>query len=178
MSVSHAPELEILIPAARIHARVIELAAQIDRDCGPGPVYLIGVLNGACMFLADLARALRTAARVDFISASSYGAGKTTSGQVRVIKDLDHPIEGRDVILIEDIVDTGVTLTYLLQILSQRKPKSLRVAAFLDKPQRRLREVHVDYVGFQIPDQFVVGYGLDFNQDYRNLPDVCVLPQP
>ncbi|MEO8100032.1 MAG: hypoxanthine phosphoribosyltransferase [Acidobacteriota bacterium] len=167
--------LQVLIPAEAIHARVSALGAQIDAECGPGPIFLIGILKGSCIFLADLARAIRTPVRLDFIAASSYGAGKSTSGQVRLVKDLDSSIEGRDVIVVEDIVDTGVTLTYLLQLLAQRKPKSLRVATLLDKPERRLREVHVDYVGFAIQDQFVVGYGLDYAQDYRNLPDVCVL---
>lgn len=127
------------------------------------------------MFLADLARTIPIPVRLDFLGASSYGTGTTTSGQVRLTKDLDGPIEGCDVIVVEDIVDTGITLAYLLQVLEQRKPRSLRVAAFLDKPSRRLREVRVDYVGFSIPDQFVVGYGLDFAQDYRNLPEICVL---
>ncbi|MEP6963509.1 MAG: hypoxanthine phosphoribosyltransferase [Acidobacteriota bacterium] len=164
-----------MISAERIRERVAELGAQIDRECGPGPIYLVGILKGSCIFLSDLARAIRTPVRLDFIAAASYGVGKTTSGQVRLTKDLDVPIEGHDVILVEDIVDTGVTLTYLLRILAERKPRSLRVAACLDKPQRRMRPVKVDYVGFEIPDEFVVGYGLDYAQDYRNLPDVCVL---
>ena len=132
-------------------------------------------MKGACFFLADLARAVKTPVRIEFIGISSYGRGKTTSGEVRLTKDLDVTIEGYDVIVIEDIVDTGVTLTYLLKVLAQRKPKSLRVATLLDKPSRRQRPVQVDYIGFQIPDQFVVGFGLDYAEDYRNLKDVCAL---
>ena len=154
------------------------MAAEIDCDYAPGePVYLIGVLKGACIFLADLARAMQTATRLEFIGISSYGRGKTSSGQVRITKDLDVPVEGHHVILVEDILDTGVTLTYLVKMMAQRKPKTLRVATFLDKPDRRQSPVKVDYVGFQIPDEFVVGYGLDYAEDYRNLRDLCVLEQ-
>ena len=127
------------------------------------------------MFLADLARAMKTPARIEFMGISSYGRGKTSSGEVQVTKDLDVSIEGHHVIVIEDIVDSGVTLSYLVQLLQSRKPKSLKLATLLDKPERRQRPVHVDYVGFQIPDEFVVGYGLDYAEDYRNLPDVCIL---
>ena len=166
--------LRVLIPAEKIQARVRELGAQIDRDYPAGPVYLVGVLKGASVFMADLARAMKTPARMEFVGIASYH-GKTSSGEARLTKDLDHPIEGYDVIVVEDIVDTGITLTYFLQLLQQRKPKSLRIAAMLDKPSRRRREVHVDYVGFEVPDQFLVGYGLDYEEDYRNLPDVCIL---
>lgn len=152
-----------------------ELGAEISRDFGSGPVYLIGILKGSCMFLADLARAIDAPVRLEFIGTSSYGQGKKTSGEVRLTKDLDASIEGCHVIVVEDIVDTGITLTYLLHVLAQRKPKSLKVAAFLDKPSRRQRDVKADYVGFPIEDRFVVGYGLDYAEDYRNLPDVCVL---
>jgi hypoxanthine phosphoribosyltransferase len=173
------PRLRVLLTAAEIDHRVKELAAQIDADCNgdvsAGPIYLVGVLKGSCMFLADLSRALKTSARLDFIAASSYGASNTSSGEVRILKDLDESIEGCNVILVEDIVDTGITLSYLVDVLERRKPKSLRVAAILDKPSRRQRAVRVDYVGFAIPDAFVVGYGLDYAQDYRNLADVCVL---
>jgi hypoxanthine phosphoribosyltransferase len=165
----------VLIPAEKIQARIAELAAQIDRDYPTGPVYLVGVLKGAVMFMADLARAMKTPARLEFVVIASYGKGKTSSGEARLIKDLDHPIEGFDVIVVEDIVDTGITLTYLMQVLRQRKPKSLRIASLLDKPSRRQRPVTVDYRGFEVPDQFLVGYGLDYSEDYRNLKDVCVL---
>jgi len=165
----------VLIPAEKIQARIAELGAEIDRDYPTGPVYLVGVLKGAVMFMADLARAMKTPARLEFVVIASYGKGKTSSGEARLIKDLDHPIEGFDVIVVEDIVDTGITLTYLMQVLQQRNPKSLRIASLLDKPSRRQRPVTVDYRGFEVPDQFLVGYGLDFSEDYRNLKDVCVL---
>jgi len=175
MSATH---LRVLLPAAQIHSRIAEMGAEIDRDYAPSePVYLIGVLKGACIFLADLARAMKTPTRLEFIGISSYGRGKTSSGQVRITKDLDVPVEGHHVILVEDILDTGVTLTYLVKMMAQRKPKTLRVATFLDKPERRQSPVKVDYVGFQIPDEFVVGYGLDYAEDYRNLRDLCVLEQ-
>jgi len=172
------PNLRVLIPAAEIQKRIAELGAQIDRDYpAEDAVYLIGVLKGACIFLADLARATSTHARIEFIGISSYGKGKTSSGQVRVTKDLDVSVEGHHVIIVEDILDTGITLSYLVKLMQQRKPKSLRVATLLDKPEHRRSAVQVDYVGFKIPDEFVVGYGLDYAEDYRNLKDVCVLEQ-
>jgi hypoxanthine phosphoribosyltransferase len=167
--------LRVLVPAAQIQARIQELGGQIDRDYPNGPVYLVGILKGACIFLADLARAITIPARIEFVGISSYGKGARTSGEVRLTKDLDVSVENQDVIVVEDIVDSGITLAYLLQLFRQRRPKSLRIAALLDKPERRQRPVHVDYVGFKIPDQFVVGYGLDYAEDYRNLKDVCVL---
>jgi hypoxanthine phosphoribosyltransferase len=169
------PLLRVLIPEARIQARVRELGAEIDSDYPEGPIYLIAILKGACFFLADLARALKHPTRIDFIGISSYGKSKTSSGEVKLTKDLDASIEGFDVLLVEDIVDSGITLSYLVHVLEQRKPRSLRIVALLDKPERRLRPVHVSYVGFQIPDEFVVGYGLDYAEDYRNLRDICVL---
>ena len=169
------PTLSVLISAEQIRARVAEVAAQIDRDFAEGPVYLIAVLKGSCFFLADLARAMKTPARLEFIGVSSYGQAQDTSGQVKLTHDLTASIEGRDVILVEDIVDTGVTLGYLRNLLAQRKPRSLRIAALLDKPERRRSPITVDYLGFEIADKFVVGYGLDYAEDYRNLPDLCVL---
>src|SRR6185369_916641 len=169
------PSLDVLISAEQIHARIQQLGAEIDRDFPHGPVYLIAILKGACFFLADLARAMKTPARIEFIGISSYGKGKTSSGEVKLTKDLDVTIEGYDIVIVEDIVDSGVTLNYLLKIFAQRKPRSLKIATLLDKPERRLRPVDVNYVGFQIPDKFVVGYGLDYAEDYRNLKDVCVL---
>ncbi len=166
-----------MLPAERIHARIHELAAEIDRDYPEGPVYLVGILKGACFFLADLARAMKTPARLEFVGISSYGRGTTSSGEVRLTKDLDASVEGYDVIVVEDIVDSGITLSYLIQVFQQRRPRSLRVATLLDKPDRRQRPVKVDYVGFQIPDKFVVGYGLDYAENYRNLPDICVLSE-
>jgi len=170
--------LNVLISADKIHQRIQELGAQIDRDYPTGePVYLIGVLKGACIFLADLARATKVPARIEFIGISSYGKGKSSSGEVKLTKDLDVSVEGHHVILVEDILDTGITLSYLVKLMAQRKPKTLRIATLLDKPQRRQSQVTVDYVGFKIPDEFVVGYGLDYAEDYRNLKDVCVLVQ-
>ncbi len=167
--------LRVFLTSDQIQKRVQELGAQIDADYGDGPVYLIAILKGACFFLADLARAMTTPARIDFMGISSYGRGKTTSGEVRLTKDLDTSIEGCHVLIVEDIVDSGVTLSYLVNLLKQRKPKSVRIVALLDKPDRRLRPVDVSYVGFQIPDEFVIGYGLDYAEDYRNLKDICVL---
>jgi hypoxanthine phosphoribosyltransferase len=169
--------LRVLLTAQQIEARIEELAAQIDRDYPEGPVYLVGILKGACIFLADLARAMKTPARLEFVGISSYGRGKSSSGEVKLTKDLDVSVEGHDVIVVEDIVDTGITLSYLMHVFQQRRPRSLRVATLLDKPDRRQRTVKVDYVGFRIPDEFVVGYGLDFAEDYRNLRDVCVLSE-
>jgi hypoxanthine phosphoribosyltransferase len=169
--------LRVLISAEQIQTRIQEMGAQIDRDYPTGPVYLITILKGACFFLSDLARAMKTPARLEFVGISSYGKGKMTSGEVKLTKDLDVSVEGFDVIVVEDIVDSGVTLSYLLKVFAQRKPKSLRIATLLDKPERRLRPVDVHYVGFKIPDEFVVGYGLDYAEDYRNLKDVCVLSE-
>jgi hypoxanthine phosphoribosyltransferase len=167
----------VFLSEEQIQYRIRELGARISDDYPRGPLYLIAILKGAFMFVADLARAIKTPTRVEFMGISSYGRGKTTSGQVRVTKDLDVSIEGQDVLIVEDIVDSGVTLNYLLNVLEQRKPKSLRIATLLDKPERRQRPVEVTYVGFQIPDEFVVGYGLDYDEDYRNLRDICVLQE-
>lgn len=166
---------EVLIPEARIQERIRELGAQIDADYPDGTVCLIAILKGACYFLADLSRAITRPVRLDFIGISSYGKGKQSSGEVKLTKDLDASIEGFDVIIVEDIIDSGVTLSYLTHVLQQRKPRSLRIAALLDKPDRRVRPVPVAYVGFQIPDKFVIGYGLDYAEEYRNLRDICVL---
>ena len=167
--------LRVLISEEQIQARVREMGAEIDRDYASGNLHLICILKGACFFMADLARALRRDAFVDFMGISSYGKGKSTSGEVKVTKDLDISVEGADLLIVEDIVDSGVTLTYLVHVLEQRKPRSIKIAALLDKPERRLRPVEVKYVGFRIPDEFVVGYGLDYAERYRNLRDVCVL---
>lgn len=169
----------VLISAERIQNRIQELAGQIDRDyAGSGPIYVICVLKGAVLFFSDLVRAIQHPVRLDFIGISSYGRGKTSSGEVKLTKDLDTTIEGYDILLVEDILDSGITLNYLIQILQQRKPKSIRIATLLDKPDRRKRPVHVDYVGFQIPDEFVIGYGLDYAEDYRQLREVCILEEP
>jgi hypoxanthine phosphoribosyltransferase len=170
--------LRILLPAQQIHARIQEMGAQIHADYPDGSLHLVCILKGACFFLADLARAINREVVIDFMGISSYGRGKTTSGAVRLTKDLDLPVEGVDILLVEDIVDSGVTLNYLVKVLEQRKPRSVRIAALLDKPERRRRPVKAAYVGFEIPDEFVVGYGLDYDERYRNLPDVCVLEGP
>ncbi len=167
--------LRPLLSEERIRKRVLEMGAQIDADYPDGKLFLICILKGACYFLADLSRAIKRDAQVDFMGISSYGRGKTSSGEVKVTKDLDISLEGADVLIVEDIIDSGVTLHYLTGLLKQRKPKSIRIAALLDKPERRLRPVDVAYVGFRIPDEFVVGYGLDYAERYRNLRDICIL---
>ncbi|SRR5258708_3889354 len=167
----------VFLSEQQIQQRIAEMGEQISHDYPDGPLYLIAILKGAFMFLADLTRAIKTPTRIEFMGISSYGKGKTSSGEVKVTKDLDVSIEGNNVLVVEDIVDSGVTLSYLLNVLEQRKPKSIRIATLLDKPERRLRPVDVAYVGFQIPDEFVVGYGLDYAEDYRNLRDICVLEQ-
>ena len=173
---------EVLIRQAAIEsASVSRSRRQIARDFAGQRIHLIGVLKGACIFLSDLVREINLETSIDFIAVSSYGRGRESSGQVRLVKDLDTSIAGlkrRISILVEDILDTGLTLTYLLRILRQRKPKTLCVAALLDKPSRRVKPVKGDYIGFTIPDVFVVGYGLDYAERYRNLKDVCVLKLP
>ena len=154
------------------------MAAEIDADYPDGPLYLVAILKGSFIFMADLARALkRSSVRIEFMGISSYGSQKTSSGQVKVTRDLDVEIEGQNVLIVEDIIDSGVTLSYLTRLLHQRSPKSLAVATLLDKPDRRVQPVAVQYVGFTIPDEFVVGYGLDFAEDYRNLSDVRILSE-
>lgn len=172
-----AGSLRVFLSEQQIQQRIAEMGREISRDYPQGPLYMIAILKGAFIFLADLARAVETPTRIEFIGISSYGKGKTSSGEVKVTKDLDVSIEGHDVLIVEDIVDSGVTLTYLRHVLQQRRPKSIRIATLLDKPDRRLRPVEVSYVGFQIPDEFVVGYGLDYAEDYRNLKDICVLQE-
>jgi hypoxanthine phosphoribosyltransferase len=169
------PKLRVLISSERIQARIREMGEQISQDYPDGNLHMICILKGACFFLTDLARAMKRDVFVDFMGISTYGKGKTSSGEVKVTKDLDIELEGANVLIVEDIVDSGITLNYLLHILQQRRPKSLKIAALLDKPERRLRPVQVAYVGFQIPDQFVVGYGLDYAERYRNLDAICVL---
>ncbi len=172
------PNLRVLISAEKIQARIREMGEQISRDYPEGNLHFICILKGGCFFMSDLARAMQRDVFIDFMGISSYGKGKSSSGEVKVTKDLDISLENAHVLLVEDIVDSGITLTYLLHVLEQRKPRSLRIAALLDKPERRQRPVQVAYVGFQIPDEFVVGYGLDFDEKYRNLDDICVLGSP
>ncbi len=168
--------METLIGAGEIQARVRALAQEIRRD-HPDGVHLVCVLKGAFMFLADLARALEGDATLDFMAVSSYGSSTKSSGQVQLLKDLDVGLEDRDVVIVEDIVDTGLTLAYLQDILRARAPRSLKTACLLSKPSRRKVNVTVDYVGFTIEDRFVVGYGLDYDERYRNLPHIAVIAE-
>ena len=172
------PNLEVLIPTEKIKERINELGAEIARDYAGRNPLLIGVLKGACLFLSDLMRVADIPLNVEFIAISSYGAEMRTSGEVRILKDLDVAIEGRHILVVEDIVDTGLTLSYLLANLKSRGAESVKLAALLDKFERREKEVPIDYLGFQIPDKFVVGYGLDFAERYRNLPFIAVLKNP
>src|SRR3989344_9425179 len=169
-------DLKVLPGRSQIRRKARPLARQIGHGCHGEPLHLVCILKGACIFLADLLRELDLPVSVDFIAVSSYGKGTLPSGEVRITKDLDYSIENLNVIIVEDILDTGLTLNYLYRILQSRKPKALKIAALLDKPARRLKEVPVAYIGFTVPDAFVVGYGLDYGERYRNLPDVCILP--
>jgi hypoxanthine phosphoribosyltransferase len=172
------PNIETLISEEQIRDRIQELGRQITRDyAGLNPL-LIGVLKGACFFLSDLMRAVDTRLSIEFMAISSYGSSTRTSGEVRIMKDLDVPIEGRHILVVEDIVDTGLTLSYLLANLKSRGAATVKLAALLDKFERRQKEVTIDYLGFKIPDEFVVGYGLDFAERYRNLPYIGVLKNP
>ena len=166
---------EILIPSDRLQARIEELGAQISRDYEGKDLLLLSVLKGSVLFLSDLMRAIVVPHAIDFMATSSYGTGMESSGVVRILKDLDAPIEGRNVLIVEDIIDTGRTLDYLVRILNARGPRSLRICTLLDKASRREVPVPVNYTGFEIPDKFVFGYGLDYAELYRNLPYVAVL---
>jgi hypoxanthine phosphoribosyltransferase len=181
------PDLEVLIPRQDVAKRVRELGAQISTDYAGQSVNLVGVLKGAAIFLADLARQIDLDATFDFIGVSSYGnrpsptqelkTGWDSTGEVKLTKDVDQSLKGKNIILVEDILDTGLTMTYLKKLLMARQPRSLKVAALLDKPSRRKLPLEGDYVGFKIPDEFVVGYGLDYAEKYRNLADICVIPR-
>ncbi|MCD8053264.1 MAG: hypoxanthine phosphoribosyltransferase [Lachnospiraceae bacterium] len=168
--------IRILIPEMEVNRRIDEVAAQISRDYQGKELHLLCILKGSVFFMSELARRLTIPVTMDFMSCSSYGSGTVSKGIVRLIKDLDDPIEGRDVMIIEDIIDSGNTMAYLLELLSARKPASMKLCTLLDKPSRRVHhEVTVDYVGFQIEDLFVVGCGMDYNQRYRNLPYIGVI---
>jgi len=167
--------VKVLITGGRIQRRIQALAVEIRKDFPGEPLHLVSVLKGGVFFLTDLARNIPGEVSFDFIAVSSYGEKTHSSGQMRLTRDLDSSIEGKTVIVVEDILDTGMTLQYLLRLFQQRKPKHLRVAVLLDKPERRIAAVHADYVGFSIPNEFVVGYGLDYAERYRNLPYVGVL---
>jgi hypoxanthine phosphoribosyltransferase len=180
-------ELKVIFTREQIAQRVAEMGADINRDYAGQSVILLGVLKGAAIFLSDLSRQLRIDATFDFIGVSSYGnrpspaqelkSGWDSTGEVRLTKDMEQSMIGKNVILVEDILDTWLTRTYLKKLLMARQPKSFRIAALLDKPSRRKQPIHADYVGFSIPDEFVVGYGLDYAEKYRNLPDICVVPR-
>jgi hypoxanthine phosphoribosyltransferase len=178
---SHLPEAyrnnveRVLIPAADISARLDELAAEVSRDYAGKELLIVGVLKGAILVVADLHRRLTIPAAVDFMAVSSYGSATSSSGVVRILKDLDTEIEGRDVLVAEDIVDSGLTLSYLLKNLHSRRPASVEVLSLLTKPSRREVELPIRYVGFEVPDVFVVGYGLDFAEHYRGLSDIVTL---
>ncbi len=163
-------KINVHLTEEEVDARIRELGAQISSDCGGEPLCLICILKGSIFFTCELAKRITAPVELDFMSVSSYGAGTSSSGSVEIRKDLDGSIEGKNVLLVEDIIDSGRTLHCLLDLLKKRNPKSLRLCTLLDKPDRRVVDVAVDYVGFEIPDQFVVGYGLDYDQKYRNLP--------
>ena len=167
--------LEVLYTREQIARRVVEMGAQITQDLKGEKLVMVGVLKGAAIFLADLARSIDADATFDFVAVSSYGKGQRSSGAVKLIKDLDQPIEGKHVLIVEDILDTGLTLAYLRKLFVQQRPKSLRIATLLDKPSRRIERIDADYVGFSIPNLFVIGYGMDYAERYRNLPDICLM---
>ncbi|AEG59544.1 hypoxanthine phosphoribosyltransferase [Desulforamulus ruminis] len=171
----HPHMKEILLDEQQIKERVLQLGQQITRDYQGQNILMVGILKGAMIFLADLVRNIDVPTSFDFMAVSSYGAGAVSSGAVRILKDLDKSIDGRHVIIVEDIVDTGLTLQYLVENMKARGPASLKICTLLDKPSRRKVDVPVDYNGFSIPDEFVVGYGLDYNERYRNLPYIAVL---
>jgi len=169
--------MEILISRQQIEEAVARLGQEITRDFAGESVILLGVLKGACLFLSDLARQIELDATFDFIAVRSYGTRKESAGEVQLIKDVTTPLEDKNVILVEDILDTGLTFTFLRKLLLARKPRTLKFAALLDKPSRRQMPVEADYVGFKIPDKFVVGYGLDYAERFRNLPDICIFAE-
>nr|WP_323127086.1 hypoxanthine phosphoribosyltransferase [Rubrobacter marinus] len=168
---------EILVPSAEIQEKVREMGERITRDYAGERLLLVGVLRGAVVVMGDLMRNIDLPCEIDFMDISSYGSGTSSSGVVRILKDLEEDISGRHVLVVEDIIDTGLTLSYLLRSLRARKPASLEICALLSKPSRRRVELDVKYLGFEVPDEFVVGYGLDYAGAYRNLPDICVLKE-
>ena len=166
---------QVLLSAEEIAARVKELGQQISEEYHDKEILMVGVLRGAVIFMSDLARSINVPVAIDFMAVSSYGTSTTSSGIVRIMKDLDEEVAGRHVLVVEDIIDSGLTLNYLLENLRTRKPASIRLVTLLNKPERRRKDVRVDYNGFSIPDHFVVGYGLDYAEKYRNLPFIGIL---
>jgi hypoxanthine phosphoribosyltransferase len=175
MATTTCQGLDVLFTREQIAERVRQMGEQITRDLAGEKLVMIGVLKGAAPFLSDLARAVTVDTTFDFVAVSSYGKGSRSSGAVKLIKDLDEPIEGKNVLVVEDILDTGLTLAFLRKVFLQHRPKTLRIAALLDKPSRRIEKIEADYVGFSIPNLFVVGFGMDYAERYRNLPDICLL---
>lgn len=169
--------MEVLFTQSEIADRVEAIGQQISQDYAGESIVLIGVLKGAAIFLSDLSRRITVSNTFDFVAVSSYGRARVSSGAVKLIKDIDNPIEGKHVILVEDILDTGLTLSYLRGLMLQHKPASLKIATCLDKPERRLVPIEADYVAFKIPNRFVIGYGMDFAEIYRNLPDIRLFPE-
>ena len=167
--------IRVMIPEEKVDARIQEIAEQINKSYEGKQIHMIGVLKGGVFFMCELAKRIRVPVSLDFMSVSSYGDDTKSSGVVRIVKDLDQPLEGKDVLVVEDIIDSGRTLSYLLQIIRDRKPASVQLCTLLDKPSRRVVDVNVDYTCFEIPDEFVVGYGLDYAQRYRNLPYIGVV---
>ena len=165
----------VLLSEAELSAKVAEMGAQISKDYQGKNLLLVTVLKGAVVFLTDLMRAIDLPAEIDFMVVSSYGSGAKSSGVVKIVKDLDTEIAGRDILIVEDILDTGITLEYLTQLLRDRNPASIKIATLLDKPARRKANIQADYIGFSIPDEFVIGYGLDYDEKYRNLPFIGIL---
>lgn len=170
-----AEHIKVLVSEEEVDKRIRELGEQISKDYAGKEVHLICVLKGGVFFMCELAKRITVPVSMDFMSVSSYGDDTKSSGVVRIAKDLDEPLEGKDVLIVEDIIDSGRTLSYLMKVLQERKPASMRLCTLLDKPDRRVKMVHVDYTGFNIPDEFVVGYGLDYAQKYRNLPFIGVV---
>ena len=170
-----AEKVKVLVPEEDVAKRIKELGEQISKDYAGKQVHLICVLKGGVFFMCELAKRITVPVSMDFMSVSSYGDGTKSSGVVKIAKDLDETLEGKDVLIVEDIIDSGRTLYYLMDILVKRNPKSMKLCTLLDKPERRVKDVKVDYVGFNIPDEFVVGYGLDYAQRYRNLPFIGVV---
>lgn len=168
-------KINVLISEEEVNARISELGAQISQEYAGETVHLVCILKGSIYVTCELAKKITVPVTIDFMSVSSYGDGTKSSGIVKLVKDLDETIEGKNVIVVEDIIDSGRTLSYLLPLLKDRKPKNLKLLAFLDKPERRVKEVPVDYTGFKIPDEFVVGFGLDYAQQYRNLPYIGIV---
>ena len=170
-----ADRIEVLLPEEKINARIRELGEQISKDYAGKNIHLICILKGGSFFMCELAKRITVPVSIDFMSVSSYGSGTTSGGTIKIKKDLDEPLEGKHVLVIEDIVDTGRTLSYLVELLKDRGAADVKLCALLDKPERREVDIRADYIGFQIPDEFVVGYGLDYDQRYRNFPYIGIV---